>query len=427
MSTTPTPIVDEAPLPSSQQAAELIMRRCDEIATLSSRPDGIERVYLSREHMAADKMAERWMNEAGLATWLDAAGSRCGRIEGREPGLPALVLGSHLDTVPDAGRYDGILGVLLAVETARRIAPSAAELPFALEVIAFHEEEGVRFRSTLLGSRAFAGTWSEDLWPVQDTAGTTLEQAFRDFGLDPERVGEAARRPEELAGYLEAHIEQGPYLEDAGRPLGVVSIIAGARRMEVTVTGEARHAGGTPYENRHDALVGASQAVVAIEEIGRRRGVVATVGQIAVEPGAVNVVPGVARFSLDLRAETDEARDGAWDEIEATMAEICSSRGLKLEAVQMHAAHSVVCDPQLRGAITTGVSTAAGDQDPMVIWSRAGHDAMAVADVCPVAMLFTRCHDGISHHPDESVLVADVAVALDAFEAAVWAVAAQQP
>ncbi len=411
----------------SPVVARRIMDRCDEIAMLSARPDGIERVYLSPQHAAADKLAAGWMTEAGMTTWMDAAGSRCGRIEGREPGLPALVLGSHLDTVPDAGRYDGILGVLLAIETARRIAPRAGELPFALEVIAFHEEEGVRFRSTLLGSRAFAGTWSEDLWERTDVDGITLEQAFRDFGLDPATVGDAARRPEDLVGYLEAHIEQGPYLEAEGLPLGVVSVIAGARRFEITVTGEARHAGGTPYDRRHDALVGASQAVVAIEEIGRRRGVIATVGQMVVEPGAINVVPGLARFSLDLRAEDDASRDAAWDEIEQTLAELCSTRGLKLEVDQIHSAHGVETAAHLRAAITSGVKQAVGnDEEPMVIWSRAGHDAMAVADVCDVAMLFTRCHDGISHHLDESVLTEDVAVALDAFEAAVWAVAEEQ-
>lgn len=409
------------------EAAHRIMERCDELAGHSARPDGIERTYLSPQHAAVDKVAAQWMEEAGLTTWRDAAGSRCGRLEGREPGLPALVLGSHLDTVPDAGRYDGILGVLLAIETARRIAPRAAELPFALEVIAFHEEEGVRFGATLLGSRAFAGTWSEDLWELTDLDGMSLREAFVAFGLDPEKVGEAARRAEDVVGYLEAHIEQGPYLEADDLPLGVVSLIAGARRMEITVTGEARHAGGTPYERRHDALVGASQAVLDIERIGKHRGVIATVGQIAVEPGAVNIVPGQARFSLDLRAESDQARDDAWAEIEATMAAACSDRGLKLETEQRHAAHSVTCDPALRSAITEGVKQATGTPDePMVIWSRAGHDAMAVADVCDVAMLFTRCHDGISHHPDENVREDDVAVALDAFEAAVWQVAKQK-
>lgn len=419
----PTPTVPDASLADARR----VMERCDELATYSAMPDGIERVYLSPEHARVDAVAEGWMREAGLETWQDAAGSRVGRLDGATPGLPALILGSHLDTVPDAGRYDGILGVLTSIEVARRLAPRASELPFAIEVYAFHEEEGVRFGATLLGSRALAGTWTDDLWPLEDAHGVTLEQAFRDFGLDPARVGEAAKAADEVVGYLEAHIEQGPYLEAAGLPLGVVTSIAGARRFGITVTGEARHAGGTPYPRRKDALVGASEAVVAIERIGKERDVVATVGRLTVQPGAVNVVPGQAEFSLDLRAETDAARDSAWTEIEAALTEICERRGLTLTVNQLHGAHSVACAPALMDAVAAGIQEATGTTDtPMAIWSRAGHDAMAVADLCDIAMLFTRCHDGISHAPDESVLTEDVALAIDAFEDAVWAVARER-
>lgn len=419
MSTTPG-----APAESSMTVARRIMDRCDELAGYSSMAGGIERVYLSEEHAQVDRLAAAWMADAGLRTWQDASGSRIGRLEGERPGLPALILGSHLDTVPDAGRYDGILGVLLSIEVARRIHASGRALPFALETYAFHEEEGVRFGATLLCSRALAGTWSDDLWELADAEGVTLRDAFTRFGLDPERVQEAARRPEEIVGYLETHIEQGPALEAADQPLGVVTSIAGARRFEITVVGEARHAGGTPYPRRKDALVGASEAVVAVERIGKQRDVIATVGQIHVEPGGVNVVPGRATFSLDLRAETDEARDDAWGLIEQALAEICGRRGLRFEAHQFHSAHSVTCAPWLMDAVAAGIRQATGsDAEPMRMWSRAGHDAMAVADLTDIAMLFTRCHDGISHAPDESVLVEDVAVALDAFEAAVWRLA----
>ena len=212
-----------------------------------------------------------------------------------------------------------------------------------------------------------------------------------------------------------------------GLPLGVVTSIAGARRFGITVTGEARHAGGTPYPRRKDALVGASEAVVAIERIGKERDVIATVGRLTVQPGAVNIVPGQAEFSLDLRAETDAARDSAWTEIEAALTEICERRGLTLTVNQLHGAHSVACAPALMDAVAAGIQEATGTTDtPMAIWSRAGHDAMAVADLCDIAMLFTRCHDGISHAPDESVLTEDVALAIDAFEDAVWAVARER-
>ncbi|SER86119.1 allantoate deiminase [Propionibacterium cyclohexanicum] len=404
--------------------ARLIMARCDELASHSSMDGGIERVYLSPEHAQVDALAAQWMAEAGLATWRDASGSRVGRLEGDRPGLPALILGSHLDTVPDAGRYDGILGVLLEIEVARRIGASGARLPFALETYAFHEEEGVRFGATLLCSRALAGTWNDDLWQLHDAQGVSLRQAFSDFGLCPERIGEAAKKPAEVIGYLEAHIEQGPALEAAGLPLGVVTSIAGARRFEITITGEARHAGGTPYPRRRDALVGAAEAVAAVERIGQQQDVIATVGQLRVEPGAVNIVPGEAVFSLDLRAETDEARDRAWDLIHEEFEAICRRRGLTLDINQIHQAHGVGCAPALMDAIGAGITQAtAATEPPMRMWSRAGHDAMAVADLCEVAMLFVRCHDGISHAPDESVLTEDVAVALDAYEAAIWQVA----
>lgn len=404
--------------------AQLILDRCDELAAFSSMDGGIERVYLSPQHAAVDALAAGWMRDAGLTTWQDAAGSRVGRLEGERPGLPALILGSHLDTVPDAGRYDGILGVLLAIEVARRIAADGRALPFALETYAFHEEEGVRFGATLLGSRALAGTWTDDLWSLPDADGTSLREAFVAFGLDPDRVGEAARTADDVVGYLEAHIEQGPALEAQGLPLGVVTSIAGARRFEIEVTGEARHAGGTPYPRRKDALVGAAEGVVAVERIGRGRDVIATVGQLHVSPGAVNIVPGKATFSLDLRAETDAARDAAWDEIRATLEEICARRGLELAIHQRHAAHGVTCAPDLVAHVAAGIQRATGTTAPPVrMWSRAGHDAMAVADLCDVAMLFVRCHDGISHAPQESVLLEDVAAALDAFEATVWSIA----
>lgn len=407
---------------SVEVEAERIMARCDELAAISAIPEGIFRAYLTEEHHRHNALAAQWMVEAGLETWQDAAGNQCGRLEGREPGLPALVIASHLDTVPDAGRYDGIMGVLLGIETARKLVPHARELPFAVEIIAYADEEGARFGATLLGSRAMAGTWDPTWWETIDADGISMAQAFWDFGLDPERIHEAARSPQDLVGYLEAHIEQGPYLEAAGRSLGLVSSIAGARRFRLSILGEARHAGGTPYERRKDALIGAAQAVLDVERIGRERGVIATVGQLDTRPGAVNVVPGEADFSLDLRAESDDARDAAWDEIHAAMQSFCSQRQLELIVEEIHSAPTVTCSAELRRALAVGVA-ATGDSDPMTLYSRAGHDAMAMAAVTDIAMLFTRCEDGISHHPDENVLVSDVAHALVALESTVWEVA----
>ena len=269
----------------SLAVAERLLDRCDELAAISSSPDLLERVHLSPEHRRANALAARWMSEAGLTAWQDAGGNQCGRLEGAEPGLPALLIGSHLDTVRDAGRYDGMLGVLLAIEVAARFARRGEELPFALEVVGFTDEEGSRFGNALLGSRALAGDFDPAWWEARDRDGLTLREAFVDFGLDPSRIPGAARRPESLVGYLEAHIEQGPYLEDADRALAVVTSIAGARRFEFTFTGVAGHAGGTPYPRRRDALVGASELVVGIEQLGRAAGVIATVGRLQAFPG----------------------------------------------------------------------------------------------------------------------------------------------
>ncbi|MEZ0491601.1 allantoate amidohydrolase [Kineococcus sp. TBRC 1896] len=402
--------------------ARRVLDRCDELAAVSASPDGIERVHLSPEHARVNEVVAAWMAQAGLRTRTDQAGNLWGRLEGREPGLPALVLGSHLDTVPDAGRYDGILGVLSAVEVVHRLRPRAAALPFAVEVVAFSDEEGARFATALMGSSAVAGTWREEWWDRADAAGTTVREAAEAFGLDPARIGEAARRPEDLLGYLELHIEQGPHLEAADRALGVVTSIAGARRFTGRVVGEARHAGGTPYPRRRDALVGACEVVLAVERLARERDGIATVGRLQAFPGGVNVVPGHVEFSLDVRDEHDADRDALVEAIRSSAEEDCAARGLTLELTEVHSARGVYCDEALQRSVTAGIA-ATGDTAPLRLWSRAGHDAMALAAVTPVAMIFVRCEDGVSHAPDERVTLADVAVGLDAFEAAVLDVA----
>jgi allantoate deiminase len=400
------------------------LARCEVLAALTSMTGGIERVSFSEEHRAANALVGGWMQEAGLQVWQDAAGNICGRVEGEHDGLPALVLGSHLDTVTDAGRFDGMLGVLLAIEVADRV--DARSLPFALELIGFTDEEGTRFGNALFGSRAFAGKVGPAWLATPDRKGVTVAEAMRAFGLDPERIGDAARRPEDLVGYLETHIEQGPHLLDADRSLGVVPVIAGARRFALQVTGRAGHAGGTPYARRRDALVAAAEIVVEIERISIDTRTIGTVGRIRAFPGGVNVVPGVARFSLDLRAETDAARDAAFDRIDAFAREVCDRRGVAWGWDEFYRADATSCDPALQAAVEAGIR-ATGDADPTRIWSRAGHDGMAVADVTGIAMLFLRCgNDGVSHHPDETVTEEDTAAALDAFAATVLAVAEQR-
>lgn len=413
-------------------AARRVMARCEELARVSAAAASIERVYLSPEHARVNRLAAEWMRELGMRTWQDAAGNQVGRIG--DPAAPALMLGSHLDTVLDAGRYDGIAGVLMALEVVRllrvpvgRDGDAAGDgwtvpLPFAIEVVAFSDEEGTRFGKALLGSSAAAGTWSDAWWELTDADGVSLRRAFLEFGLDPARVGEAARRPDELVGYLEAHIEQGPELDRAGEPLAVVSSIASARRFQLVVEGEARHAGGTPYDMRRDALLGASEAALAVERIcSAEHHIVGTVGRFEAFPGAVNVIPGEVQFSLDLRGEFDGERDRVWDALARELDEIMGRRALRWRSREVHSAPAVFCAPLLQDVVAGGIRAALPPRSdaPPVIFSRAGHDGMSLGAVTDVGMLFLRNPDGVSHHPDESVSAGDVAHGIRALAEAV--------
>ncbi len=404
-----------------RSAAARVLARADELATHSAWDDGILRAYLTPEQSRVNVIAAAWMREAGLRSWPDAAANVCGRRLVDDDDRPALLLGSHLDTVPGAGRYDGILGVLVAIEVADRLRD--ADLPFALEVVAFGDEEGTRFGATLLGSRALAGGWKDSWLDLHDVDGVSLRDAATTFGLIPENIASAARPAGSVLGYLECHIEQGPRLEALDRALGIVTTIAAAERRMISYLGEARHA-ATPWELRHDALLGASEAIVAIERIAQDQGSPATVGRIRVEPDAVNVIPGFAEFSLDLRDGTATGRDATWGLIRHELQRIAVERGLDLEVVSTHVAPEAPCARSLRDAIAAGIRST-GDADPVDLVSIAGHDAMAVAELTEIGILFVRCAGGISHHADESVREDDVAAAIDAFEAAVRALADQ--
>ena len=392
------------------QLASTVMARCDELASISTDPSAISRFYLTREHRLCNEKVADWMRGAGMSTWVDPAGNLWGRYHAAEPTpepVRALVIGSHQDSVPNAGRYDGPLGVLTALAVVEMLHSEGERLPFHIDVVAFGDEEGVRFGTTLLGSYPVAGQWNAEWWNLKDDDGVTMREAFAQFGLDADRITECARDPGELMGYLELHIEQGPVLEEGEDPLGVVTGIAGARRFRVTFSGRAGHSGTVPMAMRRDALTGAGEAVLAVERIAREEGVVATVGQLECGPGAVNVIPGEVVWSLDIRAPDDVDRDASLQRIRDVSDRICAERGLSSHWQETHSAAAVDCAQRLQAAQLQALESLG--LGPIQLMSGAGHDAMAMAHITDVGMFFIRCAGGVSHHPDESVLQDDVA------------------
>ncbi len=385
-----------------------IVRRIDALAAISETPDHLTRVFLSKEHRAAAELLVGWMQQAGMLVRIDAIGNVCGRYEGLEPGAPCLMLGSHYDTVRDAGKWDGPLGVITAIACIGGLHRRGIRLPFAIEIVAFADEEGTRFASTLLGSRAVAGTFVDGALTGRDRDGITMRDAMVAFGLDPDRIGSAARRPDELLAYLELHIEQGPVLEAEALPVGVVTVIAGATRLAVTLRGIAGHAGTVPMAMRRDALTGAAECVVAVERLcrGDGGGLVGTVGIINAAPGAGNVIPGLVSFTVDIRAPTDAHRKAAVAGITAEIERIAKARGLDLTIDLTHENRTAPCAMWLQEQIADAIS--AEGYRVLALPSGAGHDGMAMIDIADIAMLFVRCRDGISHNPAEHVEPADV-------------------
>jgi len=389
--------------------AALVLARCDEVASFSEEAGKITRTFLCDSMRRLHGRLRLWMEQAGLAVRLDPAGNLIGRYDGTGPDLPVLAIGSHLDTVPDAGKYDGVLGVLLGVAAVQALA--GRHLPFAIDVIAFSEEEGVRYRAPFLGSLAVCGQFERRLLDRTDSDGIAMADAFRSFGLDPARIHQAAYPPSGLLGYVEAHIEQGPVLEMVGAPAAVVEAIAGQSRIWAELKGQGGHAGTLPMDGRKDALAAAAELVLEVERLARSiAGLRATVGALDVEPGASNVVPARARFSIDVRHASDAVRAAAVAELVARAQALADRRGVvfQMEEEENHAA--VAADPFLSGLLAEAF--AATGHVPHRLVSGAGHDAGVMARAAPMAMLFVRSPGGVSHHPDERVLAEDVATSL---------------
>jgi allantoate deiminase len=399
------------------------MALVDALARHTDEPGRLTRLYLSPAHRATAEATLAMMREAGLVAGIDAVGNVVGRREGRERGAPALIIGSHLDSVVDAGHFDGPLGVVAGIVAAEALAREGP-LPFAIEVAAFGDEENVRFPTNLSTSYALAGRYRPEWLEARDGDGLALRDALLAFGGNPDTVAALARRREDVVGYLEVHIEQGPLLESKDLAVGIVSAIAGITRARALVTGEAGHAGTVPMAMRRDALAAAAEMIAAVECIGARRAdTVATVGGAEVRPGAVNVIAGEVAFTIDARAPEDTLRKAMVEEIEGALRAIAERRGVTLSIDPFMDSPATVMDPGL-AAILEEAATALG-VPAMRLASGAGHDAVAMATLCPAAMLFVRCKGGVSHNPAESIAEADADVAVRVLIEAVRRLAAQ--
>jgi allantoate deiminase len=386
-----------------------VIARCKRLASFSEDAGSTRRTFLSPPMRDCHREITQWLLAAGAEVTVDAAGNLRAFYPAAESTAPRMVLGSHLDTVPNAGAYDGVLGVVIAVALLESL--GGRRLPFAIEVVGFSEEEGVRFGIPFIGSRALVGRLDEQLLDRQDANGISVRTAIRNFGLNPAEIPLAMLSHDALA-YLEFHIEQGPVLDSLGRSLGAVDAIAAQTRMEFEFLGRANHAGTTPMHLRHDALAAAAEWILAVERAAHNHpGLVATVAQIAAKPGATNVIAAEARVTLDVRHKSDDIRDRALDHLVEQAQEIAKRRGLKLGQNALLSQRAVAMDPYLIDQIQEAIRRA-GCQ-PHRMTSGAGHDAMILAEKTPAAMIFLRSPGGNSHDPAESVEVEDVAKALE--------------
>jgi N-carbamoyl-L-amino-acid hydrolase len=393
------------------QFGATILKMAHELAQFSETPGALTCTYFSPAHKAVAAQLRDWMHAAGLRSEIDAVGNVVGRYAGGADAAKTLILGSHYDTVVNAGRFDGRLGILTALVVAEHLHCTGRRLPFHLDVIAFAEEEGVRFAAPYLGSSAIAGRFDEAILQRQDANGVSVAEVMAAAGVDLAAIRALARRPDTLRGYLEVHIEQGPVLLQKNLPVGVVTSIAGSARFAITVHGAAGHAGTVPMALRHDAAAAAAEIVLAVEQrCAAVPSLVGTVGQLAVPRGAINVIPGRCELSLDVRAADDATREAALADIFNAVATITQRRGVTADVKEIARHAAVPCAPQMQSALAQAVATAG--IEPFHLASGAGHDAEMFAGVTDIGMLFVRCgNGGISHSPLETVTAEDADVA----------------
>jgi allantoate deiminase len=416
----------ELSTPLSNQLAETVMDYCEKLASYSQDKGAMDRRYLTKEHRLTNQQIALWAEGDGLTSWQDPAGNQWVRLEASKKTNKRIIIGSHTDTVPNGGKYDGILGVVAPIVLLKHYAEIGHRFDVHIDVVGFGDEEGTRFGATLLGSSAIAGKWKSKWRELLDEDGISLAKAMRDFGLDVSKISEAQIDSIPVVGYVELHIEQGPVLEEQNLAISAVAGIAGARRFTIKMEGKAGHAGTVPMLSRQDPLVVASHWISELDNMAKQTSrddhpVLATVGKLEVLPGGVNVIPGCVQFSLDVRSGDDEIRDAFLADLTTRLEELTLQHNVVLNVMETHTAKAVQCSQELTKTLTEIVENIVGK--PLLLTSGAGHDAMVMAEIVPTTMLFMRCKEGISHNPLESVAVEDVSVAIEAMSAFIHEVA----
>ncbi len=398
-------------------SARTVIERCEILSHFSEEDDCLTRRFATPAMGEVNAIVATWMRAAGMTVQIDHIGNIIGRYEAAIPNAKTLLLGSHLDTVRVAGKYDGPLGVMVALACVERLHQRGERLPFALEVLGFADEEGVRYHTAYIGSRAVAGIFDRSTLELRDDDGILLAEAIRRYGgnPDPDILSRPRWQRDELLGYCEVHIEQGPVLETRALPVGVVSAISGQNRYLLTFAGKAGHAGTVPMQLRQDALCAAAEFVLATESLARSTpGLVATVGKITVRPGASNVIPSYVSVSLDVRHQDGTILEQACSQLYAKGHQISQERAITHSWQIVQKDRTIYCAPPLVQLMEQAIEQVG--YPAFTLPSGAGHDGVSLSKITPIAMLFVRCKGGISHHPDESVTTEDVDVALNVMD-----------
>lgn len=394
------------------QRADKVLHRINELAFVSEDEGCITRTYGTPAFIEGKNKVEQWMKDAGLQTSTDNIGNIRGKLWSENSQAKTFVIASHIDTIINAGRFDGPMGVLMGLDLIEQLVQSKTVLPFHIELIGFCDEEGCRFHTTYLGSKTVAGSFDKAMLEIKDAKGISLQKAIRETGGDVNNLSKDAIAKEEWLGYFEIHIEQGPVLYERNIPVGLVTAIAGQRRAGMVFNGEAGHAGTVPMDMRKDALACAAEFILETEKFGNshKENLVATIGKLHIVNAASNVIPGEVITSLDIRSADENTLSSSYQAIKKIAEDICRKRDIVLEWNLIQQTKPVTCSKEMNGMLASSITQSGYELVQLV--SGAGHDAVPVSEVSPVAMLFVRCFKGISHNPEENVELKDMAAAI---------------